>query len=40
MTELGQPLEGPLIEILPVEDPVPRREPIPVGPAEDDAHDE
>jgi hypothetical protein len=36
MTELGKPLEEPLIEILPAEDPVPSREPVPVGPAEDD----
>ena len=44
MTEIGQPLEQPFIEILPVEVPVPEAEPapvpVPVGPApggEDDA---
>lgn len=40
MTELGKPLEEPLIEILPAEDPVPDREPVPVGPSLDDADDE
>lgn len=36
MTEIGQPLEEPFIEILPVEVPVPEAEPlavpVPVGP--------
>ena len=35
MTEIGQPLEEPDVEILPVEDPVPAREPVPVGPVEE-----
>jgi hypothetical protein len=40
MTELGKPLDDPLIEILPAENPVPDREPVPVGPSADDPEDE
>lgn len=32
MTEIGQPLSEPFIEILPVEDPLPTAEPVTAEP--------